>query len=106
MRDDEPSHLLAPDAAAPDGVVDAGDRPSAERVRALVGEGRPVLVRCRPRPDPAADAAETVALVAVYAWLGVRYFATGHPRQVRQALDMVASVQGHRPPAVARRGLA
>ncbi|MBV2362770.1 hypothetical protein ACFPZ0_11125 [Streptomonospora nanhaiensis] len=92
-----------------EGAVDLGLRPSPERVRALAEAGRTVLVRCSPGTggaDDAAESAEAVALAALYAWLGARVFATAHERPVRQALDMVASVRGRRPPAAARRGLA
>ncbi|CAM3934727.1 hypothetical protein GCM10009799_47730 [Nocardiopsis rhodophaea] len=94
--------------AVVDGVVDAGHRPSAARVRELVAHGRPVLVRCASAAtdDSGAAAAEVIALISVYAWLGARFFATDRPRDTRQALDMVASIRGTRPPAVARRGLA
>ncbi len=104
-------------------TVDAGHRPPAARVEALVAEGHTVLVRCT-RPDggePRTDlppappgivgavpvaAAEEVALATVYAWAGARVFVTDHPERVRRALDMVASVRGDRPPAAVRRGLA
>jgi dihydropteroate synthase len=33
-------------------------------------------------------------------------FRAHHVRETRQVLDMVASIAGHRPPEVARRGLA
>jgi hypothetical protein len=46
------------------------------------------------------------AVVAVHAWLGARVFRTGDVRRTRQVLDMVASIQGARSPAVTRRGLA
>lgn len=52
-----------------------------------------------------ADEAE-IAVLSVYAWVGARVFRTDDPGSVRQALDMVASIRGTRPPAVARRGLA
>jgi len=48
----------------------------------------------------------TLATTAVSAWLGARVFRVHQVRETRQVLDMVASVQGVRPPAVARRGLA
>ncbi|MFE1169450.1 hypothetical protein [Nocardiopsis sp. NPDC058789] len=104
-------------------TVDAGHRPTAARVAALVAEGHTVLVRCT-RPDgdaPRTDlppappgivgavpvaAAEEVALATVYAWAGARVFVTDHPERVRHALDMAASVRGERPPAAVRRGLA
>ncbi|TDQ54757.1 hypothetical protein [Actinorugispora endophytica] len=97
--------VVGPDETPP-GVSDAGHRPGADRVRALVAEGGPVLVRCAPGPGEPEERSETLALASVYAWLGVRAFATGYPDEVRQALAMVAAIRGDRPPAVARRGLA
>ncbi|MUL39821.1 hypothetical protein FZ103_01270 [Streptomonospora sp. PA3] len=110
--------VVASEAAVED-AEDLGHRPDPERVRELAAHGRTVLVRCAPpggagsaggreqgrgARGAAAEAAE-VALASVYAWAGARVFATDHPEAVRQALDMVASVRGRRPPAVARRGL-
>jgi uncharacterized protein (DUF1786 family) len=102
---DGPPRVVAPDAVV-EGVLDAGVRPSADRVRALAATGRPVLVRCAVPGGGGPDGAAEIALVAAYAWLGARVFATAHPDAARQALDMVASVRGTRPPAAARRGLA
>jgi dihydropteroate synthase len=48
----------------------------------------------------------TLAVTAVAAWLGARIFRAHDVRQTRQALDMVASVRGDRPPARAVRALA
>jgi dihydropteroate synthase len=48
----------------------------------------------------------TLAATAVSAWLGARVFRAHHVSATRQVLDMVASIRGDRPPAVARRGLA
>ena len=48
----------------------------------------------------------TLATTAVSAWLGARVFRAHNVRETRETLDMVASIQGVRPPAVARRGLA
>jgi len=48
----------------------------------------------------------TLATTAVSAWLGARVFRVHNVAQTRQTLDMVASIAGVRPPAVARRGLA
>ena len=50
--------------------------------------------------------AGTLAATAVSAWLGARVFRAHQVRETRQVLDMVASIRGDRPPAVARRGLA
>ncbi|WP_245928774.1 hypothetical protein [Murinocardiopsis flavida] len=102
--------VVAPDAD-PGWAVDAGYRPDPRRTRTLLTGPRPVLVRCEPpagaaHPDGDVDLADSLAVIAVYAWLGVRVFATRHPRSARQVLDMVASIRGDRPPATARRGLA
>jgi dihydropteroate synthase len=48
----------------------------------------------------------TLATTAVSAWLGARVFRAHNVRETRETLDMVASLLGNRPPAVARRGLA
>jgi dihydropteroate synthase len=48
----------------------------------------------------------TLAATAVGAWLGARIFRAHDVAQTRQALDMVASIKGDRPPARTTRGLA
>jgi dihydropteroate synthase len=48
----------------------------------------------------------TLATTAVAAWLGAQVFRAHNVRETRDVLDMVASIRGDRPPAVARRGLA
>ncbi|MET3983101.1 dihydropteroate synthase [Streptomyces sp. PvR034] len=48
----------------------------------------------------------TLATTAVSAWLGAQVYRVHEVAETRQVLEMVASIQGHRPPAVARRGLA
>jgi dihydropteroate synthase len=48
----------------------------------------------------------TLATTAICAWLGARVFRVHEVSETRQVLDMVASIAGTRPPAVARRGLA
>jgi dihydropteroate synthase len=48
----------------------------------------------------------TLAATAVSAWLGARVFRAHQVRPTRQVLDMVASIRGDRPPAMARRALA
>ncbi|MDJ0465418.1 dihydropteroate synthase [Streptomyces sp. H27-C3] len=47
----------------------------------------------------------TLATTAVSAWLGARVYRVHEVAETKQVLDMVASIAGHRPPAVARRGL-
>lgn len=48
----------------------------------------------------------TLATTAVSAWLGAQVYRVHEVAETRQVLEMVRSIQGHRPPAVARRGLA
>ncbi|MBL1088539.1 dihydropteroate synthase [Streptomyces sp. NPDC001739] len=48
----------------------------------------------------------TLATTAVSAWLGAQVYRVHEVAETRQILDMVSSIAGHRPPAVARRGLA
>jgi len=48
----------------------------------------------------------TLAVTAVGAWLGARIFRAHDIRETRQALEMVASIRGDRPPARAVRALA
>jgi dihydropteroate synthase len=48
----------------------------------------------------------TLAATAISAWQGAQVFRAHQVRQTREVLDMVASIRGDRPPAVARRGLA
>ncbi|MGP4113012.1 dihydropteroate synthase [Streptomyces sp. 4N509B] len=48
----------------------------------------------------------TLAATAVSAWLGARVYRVHEVAETRDVLDMVASIAGRRPPAVARRGLA
>jgi dihydropteroate synthase len=48
----------------------------------------------------------TLATTAVSAWLGAQVYRVHEVAETREVLDMVASIAGRRPPAVARRGLA
>jgi dihydropteroate synthase len=84
------------------------------RLDELVTTGWPVLVALS-RKDfvgetldlPAGDRLEgTLAATAISAWHGARVFRAHDVRATRRVLDMVASIRGDRPPAVARRGLA
>jgi hypothetical protein len=86
----------------PEGVLDAGTDPSAQAIEQAVGTGRPVLVTLSGQgPGP-------LAAAAVYAYLGVRLFRTDETAaaELRQVLDMVATIQGTRQPSLTRRGLA
>ena len=48
----------------------------------------------------------TLAATALAAYMGAQVFRVHNVPETKQTLDMVASIQGHRSPAVARRGLA
>ncbi|MEO6886127.1 MAG: dihydropteroate synthase [Jatrophihabitantaceae bacterium] len=48
----------------------------------------------------------TLATTAICAWMGASVFRVHNVVETRQTLDMVASIQGHRPPARTVRGLA
>ncbi len=88
---------------------------ATRRIPELVATGWPVLVSLSRKDfvgetlDVAAPADRligTLASTAVSAWLGARIFRAHDVAATRQTLDMVASIAGTRPPAVARRGLA
>ncbi|WP_243712781.1 hypothetical protein [Actinomadura sp. 6K520] len=98
--------VLSPDAPVPDGVVDAGTSPVTGRIERLTAGDAVVLVTLETdarEPDPG-----LLAAASVYAWLGVSLFRVPESQAaaVREVLDMVASIEGTRPPAVSRRGLA
>jgi len=84
------------------------------RLDELVATGWPVLVALSNKDFvgetldlPTADRLNgTLAATAISAWHGARVFRAHQVAETRQVLDMVASIAGHRPPAVARRGLA
>lgn len=84
------------------------------RLDELVATGWPVLVALS-RKDFIGEALDlppderlegTLAATAISAWHGAAVFRTHDVRATRRLLDMVASIRGVRPPAVARRGLA
>ncbi|MFG2090626.1 MULTISPECIES: hypothetical protein [unclassified Spirillospora] len=98
--------VLSPDAPVPDGAADAGTAPPVSRVERLTAGDAAVLVTLETdarEPDPG-----LLAAASVYAWLGVTLFRVpeSQAEALHEVLDMVASIQGTRPPAVARRGLA
>jgi dihydropteroate synthase len=84
------------------------------RLNELVATGWPVLVALSNKDFvgetldlPVDQRLEgTLAATTVSAWLGARVFRAHHVRATRRVLDMVASIRGTRPPAVARRALA
>ncbi|WP_344241286.1 hypothetical protein [Actinocorallia libanotica] len=85
----------------PDDLLDAGVDPAAGELAALVAKGRPV------KASVTGAGSGALAAAAVYAWLGAAALEfEGDPDELRQVLDMVASMAGARPPAVGRRALA
>ena len=88
---------------------------ATRRLPELVATGWPVLVSLS-RKDFVGETLDvaapderligTLASTAVSAWLGARIFRAHDVAATRQTLDMVCSIAGIRPPAVARRGLA
>lgn len=85
-----------------------------KRLGELVDTGWPVLVALSNKDfvgetlqrDKDHRLPGTLAATTVSAWLGARVFRAHNVAETRQTLDMVASIRGNRPPAVARRGLA
>ncbi len=83
------------------------------RLGDLVGTGWPVLVAVSNKDfigetlDLPVDRrlSGTLATTAVAAWLGARVFRAHNVSEVRQALDMTASIRGDQPPAAPHRGL-
>ncbi|GAA1916971.1 dihydropteroate synthase [Streptantibioticus ferralitis] len=87
---------------------------ATRRLGEMVGTGWPVLVSLSNK-DFVGETLDkpvkerllgTLATTAVSAWLGARVYRVHEIAETRQVLDMVASIAGHRTPAVARRGLA
>ena len=84
------------------------------RLDVLVGTGYPVLVSLSNKDfvGETLDRAVgdrltgTLAATAVARWHGARVFRAHEVAPTLEVLDMVASIRGDRPPAVARRGLA
>jgi dihydropteroate synthase len=84
------------------------------RLAELTATGWPVLVALSRKdfigetldlpPDERLEG--TLAATTLCAWQGARVFRTHDVLATRRTLDTVASIQGTRPPAVARRGLA
>jgi dihydropteroate synthase len=87
---------------------------ATRRLGELVGTGWPVLVALSNK-DFVGETLDvpleerltgTLAATAVSAWLGARVFRAHDVVPTRQTLDMVASIQGTRPPTRTVRGLA
>jgi len=83
------------------------------RLDELVATGWPVLVALSNKDfigetldvDKDHRLPGTLAATAVSAWQGARVFRAHNVAETRQVLDVIASIRGDRPPAVARRGL-
>jgi dihydropteroate synthase len=84
------------------------------RLGEMVATGWPVLVSLSNK-DFVGEALDrpvterlvgTLATTSVSAWLGARVFRAHNTSETRQTLDMVATIQGSRPPARIIRGLA
>ncbi|MBO8187012.1 dihydropteroate synthase [Streptomyces spirodelae] len=87
---------------------------ATRRLDRLTGTGWPVLVSLSNK-DFVGETLDrpveerligTLATTAVSAWLGAQVYRVHEVAETKQVLDMVSSIAGHRPPAVARRGLA
>jgi len=100
VRAATPEARAAIRASLPGSVLWAGspgDPVDADRLAARAGtagaasEARPAAV---------------IATAAVCTWLGVPLIRSRHTRAVRRAIDMTASIAGHRPPSRTVRGLA
>ncbi|MGW6710765.1 dihydropteroate synthase [Streptomyces sp. NPDC054956] len=87
---------------------------ATRRLAEMTGTGWPVLVSLSNK-DFVGETLDkpvkerllgTLATTAVSAWLGAQVYRVHEVAETKQILDMVRSIQGHRPPAVARRGLA
>ncbi|MBC6457818.1 hypothetical protein [Actinomadura sp. HBU206391] len=116
----EPAHAISQGVRADGLLVDVKSVADAEEV---VRTGHTVLVTPASTPSgdlstpatggrnaaPAAMTADpaVLATAAVYGWVGAKVFRV--PAQdvavTREALDMIASIKGKRPPTVSRRGL-
>jgi dihydropteroate synthase len=113
-----------PDRAAALGVrrdgilADAGpdtgaalDPAAIRRTGVLAAAGWPVVVTLPDRdaggrPESPAGRAAAPPPAVVAAQNGARFFRARRTLETRQALDMLATIRGDRPPAAARRGLA
>jgi dihydropteroate synthase len=86
----------------------------SRRLDELVATGWPVLVALSNKKflgetldaDKDSRLEATLAVTALAAWQGARFFRAHQVGPTRRALDTIASVRGTRAPAVSRRGLA
>jgi hypothetical protein len=108
VRDATRGALAAIRASLPAGVLWTDPRPDpqeadpldADQLAAKAGAGHGAAAA-----EPVTPAA-VIATAAVCAWLGAPVVRSRHTRAVRRAIDMTASIAGHRPPSHAVRGLA
>jgi hypothetical protein len=111
VRGATPGALAAIRASLPAGVLwtasradplDAGPLDADQLAAKAGGARRPVAADPAGQVTPAA----VIATAAVCTWLGAAVVRSRHTRAVRRAIDMTASIAGHRPPSHTVRGLA
>jgi hypothetical protein len=106
VRGATPGALAAIRASLPAGVLWAGSRADpldADQLAAKAGAARRAAA---PGPAREVTPAAVIATAAVCTWLGAPVVRSRHTRAVRRAIDMTASIAGHRPPSHTVRGLA
>ena len=103
VRGATPGALAAIRASLPAAVLWTGslaDPLDADQLAARAGAARGDGPAGRVTP------AAVIATAAVCTWLGAPVVRSRHTRAVRRAIDMTASIAGHRPPSRTVRGLA
>jgi hypothetical protein len=105
VRGATPGALAAIRASLPAGVLWTGSRADPLDAEQLAAKA---LARRAAAPGPAGEVtpAAVIATAAVCTWLGAPVVRSRHTRAVRRAIDMTASIAGHRPPSHTVRGLA
>ena len=105
VRGATPGALAMIRASLPAGVLWTGPRADpldADKLAAAGTAGRGAAADPVGRVTPAT----VIATAAVCTWLGAPVVRSRHTRAVRRAIDMTASIAGHRPPSHTVRGLA
>jgi hypothetical protein len=98
VRGATPGALAAIRASLPAGVLWAGSRADPLDADQLAAKAGGAAGQVTP--------AAVIATAAVCTWLGAAVVRSRHTRAVRRAIDMTASIAGHRPPSHTVRGLA
>jgi hypothetical protein len=97
-----PGELAAIRASLPAGVLWTDPRADPLDADRLAAAGPARRGGAAGEVTPAA----VIATAAVCTWLGAPVVRSRHTRAVRRAIDMTASIAGHRPPSRTVRGLA